>query len=732
MKFAIVLTFVFTSTWNPITTRGSSMIDKPVPLVNSTGLLGRSVQFYCGAVSQSDAPNLLLFYKEPDKKPIYSIDLRGPKPTQHFNKPEYASRIQFVRPGTIIVNGLSIADTGIYRCRVEYPRSPTKHLRHKLKVIESPSVPMIYDSEMSIVNGETAPYDEGSGLTLICEVSGGGASIHVQWWKDNVTLLDDTLERSDNNYKLNELHIDSLSRYDDGMYLSCIAEATPGLPATSNAVRIRMNLRPVSVEVLPGYMPVNAGEPWNVTCVVIGSFPSPIVTWWLGNIQVQTNSYRASSDRNVTISTLHLNTNKGHSGKKLTCRAENPAIKGAVIEDAITIEVAYPPSPSVMIGSALDIDFIIEGDDIFLECVVDANPPVEKLSWFRNGFQIQQDVKSGIIISNQSLVLRKVKSSLSGNFGCSAANRVGEGTSPPLLLRIKYTPVCKNQSVTKVYAQEMETVTFKCDVYSDPPKVAFRWTMATGRETALIPRIPTSNAQAKDSDVSSLLEFTPKRDSDFGRFLCWASNSVGNMKTPCVFELLKEGLRPIALSKCALEEKGPQILMVSCEDSSLSKEPVTFTMELFDTENGLMLANNTNSKPIFEVEGLDRQAKVLAVITANTKYGKSESVSIERIVERAVGSRTVEKIIDAQAQGSNRVTIIAIAIGILCLIIISLAAAFLGCNRIRSNRNRRTQRTLVDLKEHGLMLYPDMAPSREFIPTSKDSLSGNELRGDKS
>ena len=37
-----------------------------------------------------------------------------------------------------------------------------------------------------------------------------------------------------------------------------------------------------------------------------------------------------------------------------------------------------------MIGSALDIDFIIEGDDIFLECVVDANPPVEKLSWFRN------------------------------------------------------------------------------------------------------------------------------------------------------------------------------------------------------------------------------------------------------------------------------------------------------------------------------------------------------------
>ncbi|KAK2707609.1 hypothetical protein QYM36_015347, partial [Artemia franciscana] len=268
----------------------------------------------------------------------------------------------------------------------------------------------------------------------------GGASIHVQWWKDNVTLLDDTLERSDNNYKLNELHIDSLSRYDDGMYLSCIAEATPGLPATSNAalflshkatIHISMYLE-TDRKLCPRYKTNRKRKKNAVTNDNMRHLETLI-----GNAKFLTRML-ASSDRNVTISTLHLNTNKGHSGKKLTCRAENPAIKGAVIEDAITIEVAWsfpmdaggfsysilkykiakdggkvhidipffgmaydtlclshrrrhPPSPSVMIGSALDIDFIIEGDDIFLECVVDANPPVEKLSWFRNGKRSSND-----------------------------------------------------------------------------------------------------------------------------------------------------------------------------------------------------------------------------------------------------------------------------------------------------------------------------------------------------
>ena len=61
----------------------------------------------------------------------------------------------------------------MFNRRNKMKRISVIHLIYTFYFTESPSVPMIYDSEMSILNGETAPYDEGSGLTLICEVSGG-------------------------------------------------------------------------------------------------------------------------------------------------------------------------------------------------------------------------------------------------------------------------------------------------------------------------------------------------------------------------------------------------------------------------------------------------------------------------------------------------------------------------------------------------------------------------------
>ena len=43
---------------------------------------------------------------------------------------------------------------------------------------------------------------------------------------------------------------------------------------------------PLSIEILCGHVELSAGKSYNFTCKVTGSRPSPVITWWQGNIQL--------------------------------------------------------------------------------------------------------------------------------------------------------------------------------------------------------------------------------------------------------------------------------------------------------------------------------------------------------------------------------------------------------------------------------------------------------------
>jgi len=97
-------------------------------------------------------------------------------------------------------------------------------------------------------------------------------------------------------------------------------------------------------------------------------------------------------------------------------------------------------------------------------------------------------------------------------------------------------PVCRRSRPLIVVVSRDQTAHLRCEVEADPADVSFRWTLSTGRETALVTReLPT------DSGLSSTLEYTPRREADFGQLLCWARNAIGNQQEPCVFNIVKEG-----------------------------------------------------------------------------------------------------------------------------------------------------------------------------------------------
>lgn len=86
-------------------------------------------------------------------------------------------------------------------------------------------------------------------------------------------------------------------------------------------------------------------------------------------------------------------------GKYLTCRAENPAIPDSALEDKWRLDVQYQPVVSLRMGETLNPDDIKEGDDVYFECIVRANPKVYKLAWFKdvsiaNNSRVHHDIRA--------------------------------------------------------------------------------------------------------------------------------------------------------------------------------------------------------------------------------------------------------------------------------------------------------------------------------------------------
>ncbi|CAG9784161.1 unnamed protein product [Diatraea saccharalis] len=102
-------------------------------------------------------------------------------------------------------------------------------------------------------------------------------------------------------------------------------------------------------------------------------------------------------------------------------------------------ERAYgdPPVVRLRLGSSLAAGDIKEGDDVYFECHVRANPPARKLSWLHDDRPLAHNATARVFHSNQSLVLQKVTRHSSGRYACSALNAEGETVSNELHFRVK-------------------------------------------------------------------------------------------------------------------------------------------------------------------------------------------------------------------------------------------------------------------------------------------------------
>ncbi|KAG5673612.1 hypothetical protein PVAND_003641 [Polypedilum vanderplanki] len=431
-----------------------------------------------------DKVTLVIWYKEGNQKPIYSFDARGKSLQEAVHWKDDAvlrSKAYFYYdtiPPALKISNVKTDDAGLYRCRVDFQKTPTKNCRINLSVLVPPSHLVILNEHGSVVsNSVIGPYKEGSSVNITCMSSGGIPLPRVTWFKEHALIDDSFVEMpGGNNSVINVLHLPKVTRADLETTYTCQASNGHILPPLSNKVILDMKLPPLYIHIHGLNHPLTSGVKVHLSCSTAGARPIPQIIWMKGSQIMQGASQTTSANGNITTSDIVYLPTPEDNGKIIACSVpveEKSNAPSLSIKDTRTLDIKHAPIVSLSLGSNLDPKNLAKGTDVYLECRIEANPPIKKIEWYHNNKPLQPS--RGIIITNQSLVLQSISKQTHGQYMCRASNAQGSVSSNDLYLDIKYPPICQYEGKV-IRAALKQTLNITCDIDSNPMKnLKYKW-----------------------------------------------------------------------------------------------------------------------------------------------------------------------------------------------------------------------------------------------------------------
>jgi hypothetical protein len=195
------------------------------PLFHVEAVQGTTARLPCNLTSpiEGDRVSLVIWYKEGQSTPIYSFDVRHTevlaKGLHHEGTGGLSGRSHFNTTSlpSFIISNVKGHDNGLYRCRADFIKSPTRNIKIQLSVIgkisyhyrnaykHSPnnnihwpcddnnitrylflllfiyndntvppeSIAVLNDKGMQIPHYILGPYNEGSSINISCVATGG-------------------------------------------------------------------------------------------------------------------------------------------------------------------------------------------------------------------------------------------------------------------------------------------------------------------------------------------------------------------------------------------------------------------------------------------------------------------------------------------------------------------------------------------------------------------------------
>lgn len=586
------------------------------PLTEVMAVVGGEALLPCDINEPGDTPILVLFYNGETGKPVYSIDSRTGTLTSSMHWSAMGDRAHFnltSSPTGLHIIRVEAQDHGEYRCRVDFRRSPTRNLQVKLLVVVPPHKLQVYVAGQREVREVVGPFPLGTSVTLTCEATGGRPMPRVTWWHEG-SLLDDLSEETQGQVTWNTLTLPDLTRQHLHRVITCQAANSNLTQPLRSSVTLDMSFPPEDVAIRVPSTPLREGETQELVCEAGGSRPPAALTWWLRGRQLPAPPTQLL-EGTVTRSTLSFTPSRQQDGAKLTCRAQNTQLPSRTLEDTVTLTVYYAPRVELRAGQSLVMSSIKEGDDVYFECVISANPPVQGLRWLLQGEILHHNLSAGVILTNQSLVLQRVGRHSSGRYTCAASNVLGTATSKPLILNVKFRPVCSARQQWTYGGARGQQVNVTCQVDANPAVHSFRWAFNTSTEMV---HIPKNRSRVQGS--RSIMAYTPKTHHDFGTLLCWADNEVGVQRLPCVYLVVPASV-PESVHNCSAWHNASAAgeVVVVCEPGWGGGLPQTFSLEV--RRGGITMASlGQRTEPFFTVTGLAPGTEYeLAVVASNTQ-----------------------------------------------------------------------------------------------------------------
>ncbi|XP_029546013.1 B-cell receptor CD22-like [Salmo trutta] len=157
---------------------------------------------------------------------------------------------------------------------------------------------------------------------------------------------------------------------------------------------------------------------------------------------------------------------------------------------------------------------IVEDSSVTLTCSSDANPPVDKYTWYKkNGGDYQS-------MTGPHHVFNQIQSSDSGEYYCEAQNEMGTDRSRTINMDVKYGPKSTSVSVSPSgEIVEGSSVTLTCSSDANPPVDKYTWYKKNG---------------ASMTGSEKTYNFTTISSEDSGEYYCEAENKYGHLNSSSV------------------------------------------------------------------------------------------------------------------------------------------------------------------------------------------------------
>ncbi|XP_022664491.1 uncharacterized protein LOC111251772 isoform X1 [Varroa destructor] len=665
---------------------------------------GGSANLPCDIDSElADEPVLVRWFhlnNSSDGAPFYILEdaqRRGIWNANHDISVDFAGKAYFSAlssPASLQLSRLSPTDAGQYLCSVSFHSGEVRTHNVSLRVGVSTSTPLLTDGEGSILASLIGPYYVGHNLRINCIVEKGLPVPTVVWKRNGIPIIDaNTPDEGGGDISSNSskyrviaqprtdgahtiLDVGRLGRDELRATFSCEAFNEISEQPLETAITIDLILPPLSVEVEHGGISYSAGAQAEFRCRVIGSRPFPVVTWLLATRKLEAFFSHVSDedDGNTTVSTLLLTMSPIENGQKLICRVTNHQLPGSTWEDSIQLNIIHAPVVSLRgVGGheASNIHVVSQSQDVILECVIIANPPVTRVFWTLNDRLLEDNtlrrnsslvtpsstatttitdallVKPGHRFTTRLMLQNVTAGQHNGRYNCDVTNPLGSVRSNDLDLRVRYSPRC-HPSVDKVYRygasnkgsiRTIPMLAIRCQMDADAmDRLHFTW-IAYNSSGSNEWHVFHPSAHQVMNETTSQLSYRPSSLNEELTIECWANNSAYinssvHEPEPCVFHIEPYGVPPV-LENCQVVNQAQSWFFLECDSirqvDDKSKE--FYVLELYNADNGKLLANLTSDEPAFQVVDLPDATECIAQVFAANEKGRSDP---SRVIIQAI------------------------------------------------------------------------------------------------